>query len=200
MWLRRGHRLFGGLLLLPLLAWALTGLVFFLKPGYGDAYASPAVKTYPLETEISLPPISDGYEFRLMRTLLGRHLLVRDSRGAWLHLNARTGEPWPEPDEGTMRLLLEDALGAAPERYGEILGLEGGVATTSTGVRVSWNWERLALYQRGRDTDLIDKLYDIHYLRWTGVAWLDRLAGMAGLVLIWLLGISGSVLLLKKAR
>jgi hypothetical protein len=36
---RTAHRLLGLVLLAPLCGWALTGLVFFFKPGYARAYA-----------------------------------------------------------------------------------------------------------------------------------------------------------------
>ena len=36
-------------MLLPFVGWALTGAVFFIKPGYAGAYELLAVRTYPLD-------------------------------------------------------------------------------------------------------------------------------------------------------
>ncbi len=41
---RRFHRLLGLVLLLPILGWAATGLVFFTKPGYAQAYAGIQIR------------------------------------------------------------------------------------------------------------------------------------------------------------
>ncbi len=57
-------------------------------------------------------------------------------------------------------------------------------ARTTTGVEVTLDWNRLALQQRGRDTDRIDALYRVHYLQWTGVDALDKVLGLLGLVLL----------------
>lgn len=41
------HRLLGIVLLLPMLGWAGTGLVFFVKPGYDAAYGELKVRDVP---------------------------------------------------------------------------------------------------------------------------------------------------------
>ena len=59
MKIRSLHRLIGILLLLPFVGWAVTGAIFFLKPGYAGAYDLLAVKTYPLDaaTQIKATPL-----------------------------------------------------------------------------------------------------------------------------------------------
>ena len=47
--IRRLHRSVGLVLLLPFLGWAITGFVFFVKPGYEGAYETLQPKTYPLD-------------------------------------------------------------------------------------------------------------------------------------------------------
>lgn len=176
------------ILLLPMLGWAATGLVFFLKPGYGEAYEMLSLRTYPLEGNVTITPQPAWLEVRASRTILGRHLLVRTASG-WQHLNpdTLTERPAPTPDE--VKALLADAFTAHPQRYGTITSVTGNVATTNTQVQVTLDWKRLSLQQRGRDTDWIDRLYKIHYLQWTGVQAVDKVLGVVGLILI--AGLSG---------
>ena len=110
------HRVIGLVMLLPMTGWAITGAVFFLKPGYQGAYEILPVKTY-------------------------------------------------------------------------LLSIEGEKITTDTGVKIEMDWNRLALSQRGKDTDRIDTLYKIHYLQWTGVKSVDNIIGALGIVLV--LALSG---------
>ena len=185
-------------MLLPLVAWAVTGAFFFLKPGYGGAYESLAVKTYPIESAVSIPSNHAWLEARYLKTALGEHLLVRTDAG-WQHLDARTLQERPSPAEPEMRTLIADALTANPVRYGRIASVAGNVVTTDTGVRVTLNWNRLSISQRGVDTDHIDGVYKIHYLQWTGNATADKVLGAAGLMMIVLLSGLGLKLLLRRA-
>lgn len=187
---RRLHRLVGLVMLLPFFGWAITGAIFFLKPGYGDAYDALAVKTYPIDASVAIPSNPAWLEARYLKTILGEHLLVRTASG-WQHLDARTLRERAAPAEPAMRQLLEDAFSANPARYGHVTSVAGNVATTDTGVRVTISWTRLALSQRGKDTDRIDGIYRIHYLQWTGIAGVDRVLGAVGLTLIVVLSILG---------
>jgi hypothetical protein len=178
------HRVVGLVMLLPFLGWAVTGAIFFIKPGYAGAYESLAVRTYPLDTSLAVDGNALWREARFVRTVLGDHLLVRKGRGDWQNLNPRTLDQRPAPTESQLRELVTDALSANPERYGHIVSVTGGVANTDTGVRVTLNWYRLTLSQRGVDTDRLDALYRIHYLQWTGIAAIDKVVGAVGLILI----------------
>lgn len=181
-------------MVLPFIGWAVTGMIFFIKPGYGDAYAPLAVKTYALEDwQPQAKP--EWLEMRAMRTVLGKHLLVKTAAGA-LHLN-EAGEPWAMPDEAVLTRLVEDAV-AGKERYGAVLRVEDGTAHTETGCRISINWQGLSLYQKGLDTDRIDMIYNIHYLRWTGNKAIDQVLGGLGLTLLILMTITGVWLVVKK--
>jgi hypothetical protein len=55
----------------------------------------------------------------------------------------------------------------------------------------------MSLPQAGKDTRLIDWLYKIHYLQWTGIKWIDRIPGMMGIALIVGLSILGLMLSFK---
>jgi hypothetical protein len=182
------HRIVGLVMLLPLTGWAITGAVFFLKPGYQGAYEMLPLKTYPLEPNIAFKTDPSWLEVRLVRTILGEHLLARAPQG-WLNLEPRSLKPRPQPSPDEIRTLVSDAFSANPARYGQIAGIEDDKITTDTGVSIEMDWNRLAFSQRGKDTDRIDTLYKIHYLQWTGVKSLDNALGALGVILV--LALSG---------
>src|SRR5436190_3997410 len=129
------HRIIGIVLLLPLLGWAVTGAIFFIKPGYGGAYELLAVKTYPLDGGDSIRPQAGWREARVVRTILGSHLLARTD-GGWQNLDPASLRPAPIPGGEAMQRLLQDAFTANPDRYGKIVRLVDRTATTDTGVEV----------------------------------------------------------------
>ena len=193
---RRLHRVAGLVLLLPMLGWAATGAIFFLKPGYEDAYSSLTVKTYPLEAPLAVKAPPDWLEVRYLRTVLGPHLLARTATG-WSQFDPVTLAPRPAPGEADLRWLLTEAIAESPVRYGTIEAIEGTNATTTTGARLNLDWSQLSLSQRGRDTDRIDWFYKVHYLQWTGIAAIDDVLGLIGLTLILALSLLGARLLLR---
>lgn len=193
MSIRKSHRVLGLVMLLPLFGWAITGLVFFLKPGYEGAYELLQLKTYPLEQPFTMIPQPSWLEFRCLKTILGNHLLVRTSQG-WQQLDpiALTARAKPSDDE--VGKLLRDAFAANPSRYGMVAAINGGIVTTSTNVKVTLDWNRMSLQQRGPDTDRIDGLYKIHYLQWTGHKTLDQALGLLGLAMLAALSVLGLML------
>ena len=192
------HRVIGIILLLPFFGWALTGLVFFIKPGYEGAYEVLSPKTYPLVGVVTVNPDPAWLEFRYLRTTLGDHLLVRTEKG-WEHLNPADMRPRGKPTEEEIRTLLQDAFAANPRRYGSISQVSGDTVSTDTGVEVTVDWNRLSLQQRGTDTDRIDLLYKVHYLQWTGVTVVDRALGITGLALVLALTLLGARLAIKRS-
>jgi hypothetical protein len=191
------HRAIGVVLLLPFFGWAITGMVFFIKPGYSGAYESLSPKTYAMDKALSVMPDPNWREFRYFRTVLGDHLIVRTDSG-WLQLNPPDLRRRAIPAEAELRLLLKDAFSADPQRYGNISTIAGNTATTDTGVKVSIDWNSMSLQQRGPDTDRIDLLYKIHYLEWTGVKIVDRVLGLTGLILVMVLTTLGAWLAFRK--
>lgn len=195
---RSFHRTIGVILLLPLFGWALTGLVFFIKPGYAGAYEALNLKTYPLSGEaVAVTPDPSWREFRYFRTVLGEHLLARTDSG-WQHLDPTSKQPRVRPAESDVKLLLNDAFSANPQRYGHISNISGDTVETDTGVEVTIDWNRMSLQQRGKDTQRIDLLYRVHYLQWTGVKGVDRVLGFVGLVLVMVLTTLGAWLAIKS--
>lgn len=196
MKIRRLHKIIGIVLLLPFLGWAITGLIFFMKPGYEGAYEVLSPRTYPLDGAISINPDPSWLEFRYFRTVLGDHLIARTNKG-WLHLNPKDRQPRSAPTEEEIKQLLADAFSANPQRYGEIFSISGDTVRTDTGIEISIDWNRLSLQQRGKDTDRIDLLYRIHYLQWTGAKRIDKVVGLMGIALVITLTILGARLAIK---
>jgi len=191
------HRVIGLVMLLPFIGWALTGAYFFLKPGYAGAYEILQIKTYPIESNIAFQPDPSWTEIRLIKTVLGDHLLAKTAKG-WMNLDPLTRTPRPEPSADDLEALLVDAFSSNPGRYGKVVSINGNKATTDTGVRVQLDWNRLALSQIGKDTDRIDALYKVHYLQWTGIAIVDKLLGALGILLVLALSLLGARLFFKR--
>jgi hypothetical protein len=185
-------------MLVPFLAWAITGFVFFIKPGYAGAYDLLTPRTYPLE-QSAVPLKSDPSwrEVRYLRTILGNHLLVRTEDG-WSQLDPLTYQPRKRPTNDEVKLLVKDAIALNPRRYGEVSAVSENKITTSSGVEITLNWDTLSLSQRGKDTDRIDLLYKIHYLQWTGIKSVDKVLGMLGIALVIVLTTLGLWLALKR--
>ena len=197
MTVRRIHRVIGITMLLPFVGLAITGFIFFIKPGYGGAYEALAVKTYALEPSLTVVPRPEWRELRVLRTILGPHVLARTESG-WTHLHADTLEAAPPPSDDQVRTLVADALTSHAERYGTISRVSGASVDTSTGARVTLDWNRLSLSQRGRDTDRIDALYRVHYLQWTGSPAIDRVLGFLGLTMLIALSAFGARLACRR--
>lgn len=196
---RRLHKLLGICLLLPFIGWAITGIVFFVKPGYAGAYEMLQPRLYPLESRLDVLPRPEWLELRRVRTVLGEHLLVRTDEG-WLQLDTETLQQRPAPADDDVARLLHDAFGANPQRYGSIVEISGNTVATDTGVVIDVDWNRLNFSQQGRDTKRIDALYRIHYLQWTGIPVVDRVLGIAGLLLLITLTALGAKLAFARRR
>ncbi len=181
--LTRQHRWVGIALLLPFIAWSLTGIFFLVRPGYQEAYERVPVRQYALPTTLPVPIQPEWQEVRYFRSILGDHLIVSEN-GQWQHLHAETANPWPLPNAEQLELLLEDAIVFNPDRYGSVVSVSESTAHTDTGVVLSVNWNTLSISQNGRDSRWIDRIYSIHYLEWTGFYLTDRILGLAGLALL----------------
>ena len=164
-------------------SWALTGLVFFIKPGYEGAYEILTLKTYPLDQGLSVSTGNSWEEARLLKSIIGSHLLVK-SGGEVFHLNPSTLEKMPVPGLKKLRRIFEDAVSKNIERYGVIEKIEGTTAYTNTKVEVTLDWNTLTFAQKGRDSAMINWLYKIHYLQWTPWPAVNQILGVLGLFLL----------------
>ncbi|KOO57680.1 hypothetical protein WH43_13330 [Rheinheimera sp. KL1] len=194
---RRIHRFLGWCLILPFFVWASTGLVFFIKPGYQVAFSYLTVKTYPISNAVQLIPQPEWQEIKLLQTVLGPHLMVKQS-DSWQQLNLTDFTVRPQPSADELQRLIKDAMSVNSKRYGEqLLKTEQGFVT-DTGVQIQLDWASLSLSQQGKDTELINNLYKAHYLQWTGQKTLDQVLGVIGLVLLMLTTVVGVRLLIRR--
>lgn len=196
--LTRQHRFIGIALLLPFIAWSLTGIFFLVRPGYQEAYEQVPVRQYTLPAAIPVPIDPRWQEVRYFRSILGDHLIVLDS-GGWTHLHAETAEPWPLPEPEQLKLLLEDAFQFNSDRYGSVASVTGNTAHTDTDVELTISWTTLSISQNGKDSRWIDRLYSIHYLEWTGFYFTDRILGVGGLVLLLYMTFTGWQMAFRSA-
>ena len=114
--MRRLHRIIGMIMIIPFLGWALTGLVFFTKPGYTEAFESLSIKTYGNRDQVSFPVNGEWLEIRMLKSILGSHLLVKTING-WEQLNPTTLLALALPPKQDIRRLVEDAISVNPKRY-----------------------------------------------------------------------------------
>lgn len=180
---RKIHKTLGLILILPMLGWVITGVIFFIKPGYQGAYHQLAVKTYPLVKSFIIPAATSWQEVRLIKTILGEHLLVK-SNNKNQHLDPISLLPQAVPTPSEYKLLLQDAVASHIQRYGDIVSIDNQFATTSEGVTIKLDWPSLTLRQTGQDTKIINLIYKIHYLQWTPFKVVNQILGMIGLLLL----------------
>ncbi len=186
------HKWLGVFLLCPVIGWCITGAIFLFQPGYGDAYTRLAPRYYPMNT-LSMPSALDEWlEVRQVQTILGTHVLARTEDG-WQQYDVDTMEVRNRPSSSDIEKLLKDAMSVDKNRYGDRLEVSANGYVTGTGVQLKLDWNNLSIEQYGEDRALIDKLYNIHYLRWTGNRAADNVIavlGLCGLVLTSVLGVT----------
>ena len=196
---RKLHRIIGLILVLPMLGWIFTGVVFFIKPGYQGAYEQLSLKRYPLAQNVTITPSENWQEAKLVRTILGHHLLVKVD-GETQHLDPITMTEKTPPTSEQFKLLLEDAIASNVERYGGLVDINQAHATTSTGVEIRLNWQYLRLSQTGKDTKLINLLYQIHYLQWSPFNGFNQVMGIVGLLLLMMITLLGVRIFLANRK
>ncbi len=182
-----------------MLGWIITGIIFFLKPGYQGAYEQVSVKTYPLTDAFLLPASEQWQAAKLIKTILGYHLIV-NVEGESIHLDPTTFDKMPAPNKVQFKALLIDALAQNKTRYGNItqINLASLEAVTDNNINVTLDWSNLKLRQQGDDTKRINLFYKIHYLQWTPNKTLNQIMGITGLLLLMLLTFLGIKLYLGK--
>ncbi|MDO6428286.1 PepSY domain-containing protein [Thalassotalea sp. 1_MG-2023] len=180
--MRKIHKILGLIMLLPIIAWAITGTYFFFKPGYQEAYQTLNVKTYPLAYVEKLPK-GEWLETKQLNTVLGQHVMLKDKE-QWHHFIMPSWQAIDTLSNKQVNALVADAISVNKTRYGKIKSVTNNNILTTTNVAITLNWPQLSLRQQGQDTDFINTMYDIHYLRWTGYKTFDQYLGVFGLLLI----------------
>ncbi|TMM43986.1 hypothetical protein [Colwellia ponticola] len=187
---KRIHQIIGLFLVFPVIGWTLTGIFFFIKPGYQQAYDQLSVKTYPIEKSFIIPESQEWTEVRLLKTILGYHLLVKTAEG-FEHLDPITLKSKAVPTSEELRSLFNDSFLKNSERYGYVISSDSVNVITNKGIEVALNWDRLTLRQSGEDTKWINTLYKVHYLQWTPYKSINQYMGTVGLLLLMILTLLG---------
>ncbi|PAJ74005.1 hypothetical protein CJF42_12690 [Pseudoalteromonas sp. NBT06-2] len=191
--MKKLHKYLGFIMIFPFVAWTITGVYFFIKPGYKAAYESLPIKTYPLIEDMQYKGNETWLETRRIRSILGTHLLIKNDKG-WQQRDPTTLNVVTAPTKIQIETLLKDAIAHNPLRYGNIISIDGLKIVTDTNIRISLNWSKMSLYQQGKDTDFINRMYKIHYLQWTGIDSIDKVLGIVGLALVLLLAFLGLIM------
>ncbi len=209
--MRRLHRLLGLLLLLPLVAWTVTGLAFHLKPGWAGAYEQlRAYDDGPLDpagliAPADLPIAGGSTAWELGSTAVGPVYRMSREAGPVL-VHATTGRILSPLDRASVEAIARRASSraAASERYGDVedvlLTEREGVVRFAGGAVVRVGRYDLSVAQRGADTAWIDRMYELHYLRWTGIEAIDRVLAPIAVVAVWLLAFTGVRKLRRRAQ
>ena len=178
----------------------LLGNTFHLMlRGYDGAYEVITIKTYPLDQKINVAPNENWDEVRVIKSVLGNHLLVT-VEGKTNHVDFNTLKQKPMPSVTEVTHLVEDAIADKKDRYGSVLSVDGATAYTTTGIKMTVNWDELKLNQIGSDRRFIDGLYKIHYLQWTPWRLANYVLGIVGLLLLVTLTVLGLRMYLKNTE
>jgi uncharacterized iron-regulated membrane protein len=205
----RVHRWLAVVLVVPLVIWSITGVLFHLKPGWSRAYdmlsaerpldAMPAVPFDALAAAAGGP----AQRLELFGSALGPLYRVTTATGTVL-LDAQLHRRSPLSVDDA-RTLAADAVAHSTHHaaYGPLTSAQlagDHVRVTFAHANVDVDRATAAITQRGHDTDRIDWLYRLHYLSWTGNRTADRALAIVGLALIWLAMIPGLVLFVRRRR
>jgi uncharacterized iron-regulated membrane protein len=205
----RVHRWLAVVLVLPLVIWSITGVLFHLKPGWSRAYDMLSIErpldTLPANAPEAVATAAGGSAQRLelFGSALGPLYRVTTAAGTVL-VDAQLHRRSPlSADEA--RALAADAV--AHSTHHDAYGAIGATRVDLETVHVAFAHATVdvdrasgTISQRGPDTDRIDWLYRLHYLSWTGNRTLDKLLAIVGLALIWLVMIPGLVLFVRRRR
>lgn len=224
--MRRLHRIVGSLLVLPLVVWIATGVLFHVKHRYDEAYEALAVppERAPDWASARLAPADVLARARVEPPLvLGVHpsgALAYFARraDAPIAIDATSGAELALAGEADARRWIAAALARSPHaaRHGELVAevapLATNVRSTRTGVadpalvfettgakRITVDRVTGELAQTGALNDFIDATYALHYLQWTPWSAVNVGLVLVALPLVLLLAATGVRLLFAKA-
>lgn len=207
------HRTLAIALVVLLVVWSITGVLFHLKPGWDRAYDQLAVeRPGPLKLAAIVPASAlaaalDGAAIErvtLFDSQLGPLYRVSTAAGTEL-VDATTGKKRSPLTVPEAEALIADAVARSPHRaaYGDPARTHADERTVKIDFEdatVTVGRSDARISQRGATSDRIDWLYRIHYLQWTGNKTIDRAFAVLGLALIWAVMIPGLVLFVRRFR
>lgn len=192
--MRRAHRLFGLLAVLPLLAWIGSGVAMVALEVGPAGPREMVLPVEPLGRSITVRPEPGVTEARVFATSLGHHLIQKTEFG-WRHLDPATGQLKPIPSEPELRTLLEAAFTDDPTGFGEVEVVTADSTVTSTGRVILLDWPSFSASYRDERTHLASWLRRIHGLGLSGIPAVDRWLSLVAGVLAFVLGCFGLALL-----
>lgn len=220
---RSTHRIAGAALVLPLVLWIGTGLLFHVKPGWDEAYeplSAPPPGSPPWERVVFSPAtlkargLLDAGPVSLAVHPAGLVAFFGRKEGRSAAVDGTSGEPIPVASEDVARAYALGAIGAsrhaasygaisapqAAEHRSVLTGAEGPafLFLTTGGKRVLVDRVTGEVSQSGELNDRIDLLYRIHYLKWTPWKPVNVALVLGASLLVLLLGASGLRLFLSS--
>lgn len=211
------HRAAGLALLLPLVLWIATGLLFHVKPGWDEAYeplAAPSPGPLPWERVVFSPAalkargLLDPGPVVLAPHPSGLVAYFGRSAGRARAVDGTSGEPLPLASEGAARAFALAAVGASRHAgsYGSIGSAEPSTHRsertgaddpafrfrTSGGKTLLVDRVTGEVRQGGALNERIDLLYRIHYLQWTPWKGANVALVLAASLLVLLLAATGA--------
>lgn len=195
--MRRAHRFFGLLAVLPLLAWLISGVGLAVLETLSTGGGEVTLPTQALHRAVTVRPEPGVGEVRVFETVLGQHL-IQETEFGLRHLDPATGQIKPAPAEVELRELLGEAFAVDPEGFGEVELITADSTVTSTGRVIVLDWPSFTATYRDGTTRLANVFRRVHGLGLSGIPGIDRwvmiVAGALGLVLAML----GLVLLARE--
>lgn len=213
--MRRFHRIMGLALVLPLILWVVTGLLFHVKHRYGEAYEALVVPR-AVEPDWSLARISPAQviDRGLAEAPLaldvhpsGRLVYYGKLGSAPVAVDAVTGATLDAATPQEARAWVAAALAKSPnaQRYGSEVGFEVSTASSARthcedpALTLRFSGEKTVrvdlitgeLTQTGALNDFIDATYRVHYLQWTPWTWLNIALVLASIPLVLALAATG---------
>ncbi|MBV8759805.1 MAG: PepSY domain-containing protein [Deltaproteobacteria bacterium] len=208
--MRRLHRWLAIVLVVPLVVWTVTGLLFHLKPGWSRAYDQlsaerPLAPPLPTATSDALAAAAAApiERLELFGTALGPlYRITTHDKTLLLDTALHARSPLSADDARTLAL---DAV--AHSAHAADYGAPAATDVAPDTVRITFAHAEVdvdrataSISQHGRDTARIDWLYRLHYLSWTGNRTFDRILAVLGLALVWIVMIPGIVLFVRRAN
>ena len=197
--LQKLFKVIGFVLALPLIVWALTGLLLIPQPSNNSLQTTIGVKQYPIIKKFTIIPHAFWQSYSVIRTVLGYHLIVKTDTG-YIHLDPITFEKKNKPNEEFLKALVNDALSKKRNEYGTVVKMDGNNFTTNTGLKLTLNWNKLEIIREGRPHTFRNALLQIHRFEWTGDPKIDRALLFAGGLLALIYGVLTFWILFKKKK
>jgi hypothetical protein len=220
------HRFLGLSLVLPLVLWTATGLLFHVKHRYAEAYETlrvPMPPTPDLST-FTVPPARATAGGVFDRDCVPRFAIRPDGRGGWfgkkngrgVAVDAASGDLLAEAPEKISLEWAKAAVAVSPHaaRYGKVEFLSSSKRSSpltlsndpsldlsfSGGKTVTVDRLTGEIVQSGALNDWIDLTYRVHFLQWTPWKPVNVALEVFSIPLVLGLAVSGLLMAFRRGR